>query len=497
MIRGVGLSRPTGSRGGVRRKPPRDLILAAARKETDAGQGSGENVAEKRRISTNNTSLSLKKQLRQVEKAKSVEEGKTSLKPLPRTKFRQRRPSKDGEKEEELFSQPDDVQLHDMSLLREKKVGQSQLFIVDAYNVCGAWPELKGLFHSGQIEKCRKILIEELSYFRETEIVAVFDATTASSSRPAEEMVNEWLKVVYVSDADEYIDREVSKLATNKELDIWVVTSDNLTRSLAGTAGASLVSSLEFGSYFKGLKSKDKASNKILSMQDQYRGQLRFALNPSTRKQLEGMRTHLRDVPLAVDNEAGEGVEERDGGDGEGEEGKRETEGSKKKRKKPKAKPILKPVLMGGHFSTHENGLMAMRNKLSPPPPREEVEEEEGEEEPKVELVPEKPHKIKAAEKQEKDECNLYVGFIPRSMKESNLRSLFETYGSVRECKLILDRETGQPKGFGFVKMADKKSAKAAIESLDGHQVGGKRIKVANAKGGKRKKSRQKSNSSR
>ena len=63
-------------------------------------------------------------------------------------------------------------------------------------------------------------------------------------------------------------------------------------------------------------------------------------------------------------------------------------------------------------------------------------------------------------ESREIDEANLYVGFIPRSMREPDLRSLFETYGAVVEARIITDRNTGEPRGFGFVKFADKEAAK-------------------------------------
>ncbi|QDZ24397.1 splicing factor-like protein [Chloropicon primus] len=83
------------------------------------------------------------------------------------------------------------------------------------------------------------------------------------------------------------------------------------------------------------------------------------------------------------------------------------------------------------------------------------------------------------------DESNLYVGYIPRSMREPDLHSLFETYGGVQEAKIITDKVTGESRGFGFVKFGDKEAAKAAVENLDGYQIDGRRlaVRVAGQKG--------------
>jgi RNA recognition motif-containing protein len=77
---------------------------------------------------------------------------------------------------------------------------------------------------------------------------------------------------------------------------------------------------------------------------------------------------------------------------------------------------------------------------------------------------------------------NLYVGNLAWSATESEIRSAFEAYGEVTSIKLIEDRETGRPRGFGFVEMSDDSAAKAAIAALDGKDFGGRNIKVNEAK---------------
>ena len=77
---------------------------------------------------------------------------------------------------------------------------------------------------------------------------------------------------------------------------------------------------------------------------------------------------------------------------------------------------------------------------------------------------------------------NIYVGNLPWSSTEDDIRAAFEAYGPVTSVKLIEDRETGRPRGFGFVEMDDDSAALAAIEALDGKDFGGRNIKVNEAK---------------
>ena len=75
----------------------------------------------------------------------------------------------------------------------------------------------------------------------------------------------------------------------------------------------------------------------------------------------------------------------------------------------------------------------------------------------------------------------LYVGNIPFSATEEALRELFAPYGGVAGVDVIVDRETGRPRGFAFVEMADAAAAGAAIEALDGSDFGGRNLRVNEA----------------
>lgn len=71
----------------------------------------------------------------------------------------------------------------------------------------------------------------------------------------------------------------------------------------------------------------------------------------------------------------------------------------------------------------------------------------------------------------------LYVGNFPYSVTETELRSLFSTYGQINELAMIMDRETGRPKGFAFITFATQQSAEKALE-MNGRDVGGRPLKV-------------------
>ena len=75
----------------------------------------------------------------------------------------------------------------------------------------------------------------------------------------------------------------------------------------------------------------------------------------------------------------------------------------------------------------------------------------------------------------------LYVGNIPYTSTEADLREMFEKHGTVHSVNLIVDRETGRPRGFGFVEMDDD-DAVAAMEALHGAEVGGRTLKVNEAR---------------
>ena len=76
---------------------------------------------------------------------------------------------------------------------------------------------------------------------------------------------------------------------------------------------------------------------------------------------------------------------------------------------------------------------------------------------------------------------SIYVGNLPFSAKEDEIRDVFATYGEVQDVKFIMDRETGRFRGFGFVQMEDSGAA-AAIEALDGKDFGGRALKVNEAR---------------
>ena len=77
----------------------------------------------------------------------------------------------------------------------------------------------------------------------------------------------------------------------------------------------------------------------------------------------------------------------------------------------------------------------------------------------------------------------LYVGNLPFSVDESTLRALFEQNSRrVEEVKLITDRDTGRPRGFGFVEMGSGDDATSAIRELDGYEMDGRQLKVNEAR---------------
>jgi cold-inducible RNA-binding protein len=75
----------------------------------------------------------------------------------------------------------------------------------------------------------------------------------------------------------------------------------------------------------------------------------------------------------------------------------------------------------------------------------------------------------------------LYVGNLPFSSTEEDLRDLFGRHGAVQSVNVITDRETGRPRGFAFVEMEETSAADDAIRALDGSDLGGRNIKVNEA----------------
>jgi RNA recognition motif-containing protein len=84
---------------------------------------------------------------------------------------------------------------------------------------------------------------------------------------------------------------------------------------------------------------------------------------------------------------------------------------------------------------------------------------------------------------------NIYVGQLPYSVTEDDLRAMFVEYGELEGVKIIKDKFSGQSKGFGFVEMPSNSEADQAIKALNGKLVNGRNIKVNPADpGGKRSK---------
>lgn len=73
---------------------------------------------------------------------------------------------------------------------------------------------------------------------------------------------------------------------------------------------------------------------------------------------------------------------------------------------------------------------------------------------------------------------NIYVGNLPYTVREPELRAAFEPFGAVSSVKVVIDRETDRSKGFGFVEMPDHAEGEAAIKALDGSSLNGRPLRV-------------------
>ena len=76
----------------------------------------------------------------------------------------------------------------------------------------------------------------------------------------------------------------------------------------------------------------------------------------------------------------------------------------------------------------------------------------------------------------------IYVGNLPFSSTEEDLRDLFSQYGDVQETAVITDRETGRSRGFGFVTMSDDNAAQEAIEAVNNSEMDGRTLNVNEAR---------------
>ncbi|HVZ94327.1 MAG TPA: RNA-binding protein [Phycisphaerales bacterium] len=76
----------------------------------------------------------------------------------------------------------------------------------------------------------------------------------------------------------------------------------------------------------------------------------------------------------------------------------------------------------------------------------------------------------------------IYVGNLSFSTSEARLREIFEAHGEVASATLVMDRETGRPRGFGFVEMNNDEQARAAMGALNGQNIDGRDLTVNEAK---------------
>jgi len=76
----------------------------------------------------------------------------------------------------------------------------------------------------------------------------------------------------------------------------------------------------------------------------------------------------------------------------------------------------------------------------------------------------------------------LYVGNLPYSYRDSDMEQAFSQFGTVSSAKVMMERDTGRSKGFGFVEMGSDAEAQAAIQGMNGQQVGGRGLVVNEAR---------------
>jgi len=86
------------------------------------------------------------------------------------------------------------------------------------------------------------------------------------------------------------------------------------------------------------------------------------------------------------------------------------------------------------------------------------------------------------AEAQKGHPVQIFVGNLAFTVTEQDVRALFAPYGVVDRITLITDRETGRPRGFGFVEMADDQAAQAAMTALNGQELAGRALNVNEAR---------------
>jgi len=76
----------------------------------------------------------------------------------------------------------------------------------------------------------------------------------------------------------------------------------------------------------------------------------------------------------------------------------------------------------------------------------------------------------------------MYVGNLPYEVSEEELQDYFSTHGEVKDVNIVMDRETGRARGFGFVEMVEVSGMEAAIKELDGQEFNGRSLKINEAR---------------
>lgn len=76
----------------------------------------------------------------------------------------------------------------------------------------------------------------------------------------------------------------------------------------------------------------------------------------------------------------------------------------------------------------------------------------------------------------------LYVGNLSFSVNDAELRQMFEPHGTVASASIVMDRETGRPRGFGFIEMGSAEEGNKAITAMNGQNIGGRALVVNEAK---------------
>ena len=101
---------------------------------------------------------------------------------------------------------------------------------------------------------------------------------------------------------------------------------------------------------------------------------------------------------------------------------------------------------------------------------------------PALNLTPLVERRIGDTQRRESLVMNIYVGNLSYGMSEDELRDAFGAFGEVSSVKILMDRETGRSRGFGFVEMPNQSEAETAITQLNGKDLGGRALRINEAR---------------